>query len=114
MIIQIELIVISLLALILLVWAVWFRWSTRRLKKKYNKRNPDNDKYKTREGGEERGSSEVGRRKQDIEDTDSSVPRPIQSPKRELLPPTPVVVSRQNRPRFRNALRRIRRAKRTS
>lgn len=85
MIIQIELIIIFIIAIILLVWAVWFRWSRRRARKKYN---PDNEKYKTRKGGEDRGSSEVGGRDYDIEDTDSSVPRPIQSTERTILPST--------------------------
>jgi len=107
MIIQIELIIISLLALILLVWTIWFRWSGRRARKKYE-RNPNNGKYKTREGG----LPEVGRGKQDTESTGSSVPGPVQSTERVILPPTPAVVSRQNRPRFGNAIRRTKRARR--
>ena len=113
MIIQIELIVIAIIAFIFLAWSVWFRWSRRRLRKRQNKHDPDNEKYKTRSGGEdtERRTSEVGGGEPSLAEATDSVPRPTESGERELLPTATDDVSGKNVRRFGNALRRTRRTR---
>ena len=108
MIIQIELIVIAIIAFIFLAWSIWFRWSRRRARKKYN---PDNVKYKTREGGAERGASEVGGGEPSLAEATDSVPRPSEPAERVILPPTDTNVSGTNVRSFGNAIRRTRRRK---
>ena len=113
MIIPIELLVVFVVVIILFVLSVWFRWTRRRARKKYNKHNPDNEKYKTRRGGEERGTSEVRGRETVPAKTDSSVPGLTEPAKRTILPTADPDVSGTNSRRLGNAtLRRIRRPRR--
>ena len=112
MIIPIELLVVFVVVIILFVLSVWFRWTRRRARKKYNKHNPDNEKYKTRRGGEERGTSEVRGGETVPAKTDSSVPGPTEPTERAILPTADTDVSGKNSRRLGNPLvRRTRRRK---
>jgi len=111
--IPIELLVVFVVVIILFMLSVWFRLTRRRARKKYNKHNPDNEKYKTRRGGEERGTSEVRGGETTVPaKTDSSVPGPTEPAERTILPTADPDVSGEDRRRLGNPLvRRTRRRK---